>query len=141
MSKLIVAGNQFDGAKFYGPFADNSAAIDFAEQNIDFHWFVGDLGDVPAGYNWPKDSEIKRLRAALTTLAHDTFESKADMAQVAADALQGEAEPTLVIVGGPIGGFKYFGPFAGEEIANRFADEVHGHDTWWMTPLETAVQK
>ena len=37
---IIIAGNIFEGHKFYGPFPDFEAALEWADKNISGEWLA-----------------------------------------------------------------------------------------------------
>jgi hypothetical protein len=41
----------------------------------------------------------------------------------------------IIIVGNPVQGFKYEGPFASDEDAETYGDKHHFTEEWWVVEL------
>lgn len=47
--------------------------------------------------------------------------------------------PWVVIVGSPMSGFTYHGPYADWDDAERFGESVVGEREFWIAPLQTHI--
>jgi hypothetical protein len=45
--------------------------------------------------------------------------------------------PTLLIVGNPVDGFDYYGPFPDADAASEWAENNRRDEVWWTTKLTT----
>ena len=47
----------------------------------------------------------------------------------------GNDRPQLVIVGDPVDGFAYYGPFADADEATEWAEQEVTEQSWWLADL------
>lgn len=43
---------------------------------------------------------------------------------------------TIIVLGDPVDGFRYIGPFVTSAEAMHHAELAHPNDTWWVVDLE-----
>lgn len=46
-----------------------------------------------------------------------------------------EPYPAIIVMGTPVDGFEFIGPFMSSEDAANYADKIDGGD-WWITSLD-----
>lgn len=46
-----------------------------------------------------------------------------------------QPEPCILIIGDPMLGYRYYGPYRSFAAAQRFAERLK-HTDWWIAPLE-----
>jgi hypothetical protein len=146
--KIIAAGTLTEGFQYHGPFYENDERdlVSYADHFCDYtstsvHTLIEPDGEE---FLAPQAATIERLRKALADIHACVIGSEADLAarvsytetraHKALETRDG-AGVDIAIVGNPVDGFKYYGPFASEQLAMTWADRVHGDDTWWVAAL------
>jgi hypothetical protein len=134
--KIIIDGTPANGYQYYGPFAGAEAARKYCKENTNHRMLVTlqPVSGIPQSL-----IEAERLRIALGDVVEilSTYPINTDLARDTAKKARHPEKlpPVIVIVGNPISGFEYFGPFNGASAAEKWGNEKCPKGSHWLAPL------